>query len=93
MTTYVYRCDACGLTFERRQRMTDARLTDCPQCGGHIHRVIQPVPIVFKGSGFYVTDHRQTGSTTSVPGDGQKPRRSTEKAEQEKEDSEASSST
>ena len=67
MPIYVYRCDTCGLTFERRQRMTEAPLTDCPECDGHVQRVIQPVGIVFKGSGFYVTDNRSK-SSTALPG-------------------------
>ena len=67
MPIYVYRCDTCGLTFERRQRMTQAPLKDCPECEGHVQRVIQPVGIVFKGSGFYVTDNRSK-SSTALPG-------------------------
>jgi putative FmdB family regulatory protein len=58
MPTYVYQCDTCGMTFERRQTMTAPPLVDCPECEGHVQRLIQPVGIVFKGSGFYVTDHR-----------------------------------
>ncbi|MFN2131868.1 MAG: FmdB family zinc ribbon protein [Anaerolineae bacterium] len=67
MPIYVYQCDTCGLTFERRQRMTEAPLVDCPECDGHVQRVIQPVGIVFKGSGFYVTDNR-SHSSTALPG-------------------------
>ena len=47
--------------------MTEAPLTDCPECDGHVQRVIQPVGIVFKGSGFYVTDNRSK-SSTALPG-------------------------
>jgi len=64
MPVYVYRCSTCGVTFERRQRMTESRLVDCPECEGHVHRVIQPVGVVFKGSGFYVTDNRSPSPTT-----------------------------
>ena len=67
MPIYVYQCETCGLTFERRQRMTEPSLEDCPECEGHVHRVIQPVGIVFKGSGFYVTDNRSK-SSTALPG-------------------------
>jgi putative FmdB family regulatory protein len=67
MPIYVYQCETCGLTFERRQRMTEPPLKDCPECEGHVHRVIQPVGIVFKGSGFYVTDNRSK-SSTALPG-------------------------
>ena len=47
--------------------MTEPSLEDCPECEGHVHRVIQPVGIVFKGSGFYVTDNRSK-SSTALPG-------------------------
>jgi putative FmdB family regulatory protein len=67
MPIYVYQCDTCGLAFERRQRMAEAPLVDCPECEGHVHRVIQPVGVVFKGSGFYVTDNR-SHSSTALPG-------------------------
>jgi putative FmdB family regulatory protein len=64
---YVYQCDTCGMTFERRQPMTEPPLVDCPECDGHVQRIIQPVGIVFKGSGFYVTDNRSR-SSTALPG-------------------------
>lgn len=63
MPIYVYQCDSCGVTFERQQHFSDAPMTHCPECDGHVHRVIQPVGIVFKGSGFYVTDNRAKSST------------------------------
>ena len=68
MPIYVYKCDSCGVAFERRQSFSDAPLNHCPECDGHVHRVIQPVGIVFKGSGFYVTDNR-TRSSTALPGE------------------------
>ena len=67
MPIYVYQCDTCGLTFERRQYMSEPPMVDCPECDGHVRRVIQPVGIVFKGSGFYVTDNRSR-SSTALPG-------------------------
>ena len=72
MPTYVYRCNDCDYTFEARQRMSDAPLTNCPDCEeGEVRRVINPVGIVFKGSGFYVTDARSgkngSGETASAP--------------------------
>jgi putative FmdB family regulatory protein len=67
MPIYVYQCDTCGVTFERKQRMADKPLVDCPECEGHVKRVIQPVGIVFRGSGFYVTDNRSP-SSTALPG-------------------------
>jgi putative FmdB family regulatory protein len=58
MPTYVYRCTNCEHEFEIRQRMTDDPLTECPECGGKIRRVVNSVGVVFKGQGFYVTDNR-----------------------------------
>ena len=59
MPIYIYRCDNCGVQFERRQKFSDTPLTLCPECGKKtLRKVYQPVGIVFKGSGFYSTDHR-----------------------------------
>lgn len=63
MPTYVYECKDCGVKFERLQSYSDPTLKDCPECGGHVHRVIQPVGVIFKGSGFYVTDNKGKSST------------------------------
>lgn len=64
MPTYVYACDSCGSQFEQFQRFQDDPLTVCP-CGkeGQVRRVFQPVGIVFKGSGWYVTDSRKGASS------------------------------
>lgn len=62
MPTYQYRCEDCGITFDRFQHFSEQPLTTCPECGGSVHRVIQPVGIIFKGSGFYVTDHKASTS-------------------------------
>ena len=67
MPMYLYQCDSCGVRFERLQRMSDDPLTECPECDGHIHRVIQPVGVIFKGSGFYITDNRKGSSPTLTP--------------------------
>ncbi len=58
MPTYTYRCDTCEHQFDAFQRFSDASLTECPECGAPIRRVIQPVGIVFKGSGWYINDSR-----------------------------------
>ncbi|MFO7916863.1 MAG: FmdB family zinc ribbon protein [Anaerolineae bacterium] len=64
MPTYEYKCDACGVVFERFQHFSEDPLDTCPECGGPAHRVIQPVGIIFKGNGFYITDNR--GDTSSL---------------------------
>ena len=59
MPVYTYHCEACGVTFDQRLGFRDTHPTSCPKCGAEaLHRVYKPVGIVFKGSGFYATDHR-----------------------------------
>jgi len=67
MPTYVYACDSCGNQFERFQSFKDEPLQTCPACAGAVRRVFQPVGIVFKGSGWYVTDNKAKSATASVP--------------------------
>jgi putative FmdB family regulatory protein len=55
------------MRFERLQRMSADPLSECPECDGEVHRVIQPVGVIFKGSGFYITDNRQVSSPTLTP--------------------------
>jgi putative FmdB family regulatory protein len=62
MPTYTYQCDSCGHGFEAVQRFADDPLSECPQCAATIRRVIQPVGVVFKGSGWYITDSRPKSS-------------------------------
>ncbi len=57
MPTYEYLCQTCSHRFDVWQKMIDEALTICPECGGPIRRVYHPAGIVFKGSGFYKTDH------------------------------------
>ena len=66
MPIYAYRCNDCGYEFEKRQRMMDEPLRDCPKCEGEIRRVVNSVGVVFKGSGFYITDSRN-GKSTALP--------------------------
>lgn len=65
MPVYEYQCEKCGVRFDRLQAMSAAPVTECPECGGPVHRIISPVGVIFKGSGFYVTDNRKSNSTTS----------------------------
>jgi putative FmdB family regulatory protein len=59
MPVYTYRCTSCGVQFDQQQKFTDQPLTRCPECSKKtLQKVFQPVGIVFKGSGFYATDHR-----------------------------------
>ena len=60
MPTYEYRCEKCGNQYEKREGFDAPALQICPNCGGSARRVIYAPPILFKGSGFYVTDSRQS---------------------------------
>ena len=63
MPTYQYKCKECGIVFERFQHFSDEPIKTCPECNGPVHRVIQPVGIIFKGKGFYVTDNKSDTSS------------------------------
>jgi putative FmdB family regulatory protein len=73
MPLYEYQCKDCGVRFERTQSFSDAPLTRCPECDGRVHRVIGVTGVIFKGSGFYVTDNRSGSdgrrSTSKASGD------------------------
>jgi putative FmdB family regulatory protein len=66
MPTYGYRCSNCGHQFEIVQRMTDEPLTTCPKCKGKLAKMLYPVGISFKGSGFYTTDYKDSGKSPEV---------------------------
>ena len=63
MPTYQYQCHQCKVKFELRQSFKDKSITTCPVCRGNASRLFLPVPIIFKGSGFYVTDSRTDSRT------------------------------
>jgi putative FmdB family regulatory protein len=69
MPVYVYACASCAHGFETRQGFNECALTICPECGGTIRRVVQPVGIVFKGTGFYKNDSRRTTEVTAGSGE------------------------
>jgi putative FmdB family regulatory protein len=64
MPLYAYECKECGVRFDRRQGFDEEPIKVCPECEGEVHRLIQPAQIVFKGSGFYSTDHKSSRSST-----------------------------
>lgn len=63
MPTYQYRCTECAEALEVQQSFTDVALTVCPHCEGRLRKVFNAVGVVFKGSGFYRNDSRQTSSS------------------------------
>jgi putative FmdB family regulatory protein len=84
MPTYEYECKSCGHTFEAFQAMSDDPLKSCPQCGKDVRRLIfGGTGVIFKGSGFYVTDKSKApggapksakgGDAASTGGSGENP--------------------
>jgi putative FmdB family regulatory protein len=69
MPLYEYECRQCGATTDVRHGFDETVTTRCPACGGELGRRFSPAGIVFKGSGFYVTDSRKPNAS-SGSGDG-----------------------
>jgi putative FmdB family regulatory protein len=70
MPVYIYHCENCGVQFEKQQSFSDHPLVRCPECGKKtLKKVYQPVGIVFKGSGFYATDHHSPSGQSSKKAD------------------------
>ena len=69
MPIYEYECSQCLSHFEEKQSYDDQPVAICPKCHHKARRMFQAAPIIFKGSGFYITDHRGAGnsSSTSAP--------------------------
>ena len=66
MPVYTYRCENCGIQFEKQQSFTDDPLKTCPECRKKaLKKVITPTKVIFKGSGFYATDHKSPSGDTS----------------------------
>ncbi len=65
MPTYEYACPHCGHAWDKREGFDASTTKKCPQCAKKAQRVLHAPPIVFKGSGFYVTDSRKPESTAS----------------------------
>ncbi len=65
MPLYAYKCDNCGVQFDKLQKFSDKPIKRCPECNKNsAKRVIQPAGIIFKGSGWYKTDSRSSSSAT-----------------------------
>jgi putative FmdB family regulatory protein len=75
MPSYDYDCESCGHNFELFQSITEPPAEKCPKCGGKVRRRIHGgVGLIFKGSGFYLTDYKKpaTASDGGKTGSGQK---------------------
>jgi putative FmdB family regulatory protein len=65
MPLYDYKCKECGKVTEVRHGFNEGHADPCPACGGAVRRVFSAAPIVFKGSGYYVTDSRKSSAGAS----------------------------
>jgi len=65
MPTYGYQCTQCKHEFQAFQAMKDAPISECPECDGAVKRLLYPVGVVFKGSGWYINDSRKSEPTES----------------------------
>jgi putative FmdB family regulatory protein len=68
MPTYEYACDTCGHHFDIRQSFNDEPIRVCPECGAAVRRVLYPSGVIFKGSGWYVTENRKSSGSGSSSG-------------------------
>ncbi|MGQ9546044.1 MAG: FmdB family zinc ribbon protein [Dehalococcoidia bacterium] len=72
MPIYEFECKRCMLRFEVKRRFGEDGNGFCPSCGNEGHRLFSPVPVIFKGPGFYVTDNRKNEEWASDKGKGGK---------------------
>ena len=95
MPIYTYKCENCGIQFERHQSFSDQPLTHCPECNKKdLRKVYTPVGIVFKGSGFYATDHHSpSGQAPAAQADEDKSEKSEKEAKTTSTDTEKSEKT
>jgi len=73
MPTYEYQCRRCGYHFEEFQSIVSEPLKVCPKCKGELTRLINGgVGLIFKGSGFYLTDYKRASSSPASDGSSKK---------------------
>uniref|UniRef100_A0A5Q5BPS9 Regulatory protein, FmdB n=2 Tax=unclassified Mycobacterium TaxID=2642494 RepID=A0A5Q5BPS9_MYCSS len=92
MPTYSYACTECANRFDAVQAFSDDALTECPQCSGRLRKLFGKVGVVFKGSGFYRTDSRES-TKTSTNGSAKSSSESTSSSEKSSSSSSSDSSS
>ena len=99
MPVYTYHCEQCEHEFEKYQSFSEDSLTTCPECGKEtLRKVYSPALVVFKGSGFYVTDTKSHSSTMDAhnhkdSANGDKKSDSSEKSSEKKPEKKAEKKT
>ncbi len=70
MPIYGYRCRSCGNELEVLQKMSDPPLKTCPKCSGELTKILYPVGVIYKGSGYYSTDYKGGKASSKAAGNG-----------------------
>ena len=70
MPIYEYECESCDVRFELMQKFSDKPVKKCPKCGGTVHKVLSAPALVFKGTGWYVTDYASAERKKAQKADG-----------------------
>ncbi len=83
MPIYEYECMNCGKQCEVIQKFNDEPLSICPECGGHMHKLISQTSFILKGTGWYVTDYASSSRKKAMEAEG-KPRAVSEKKPEQK---------
>jgi putative FmdB family regulatory protein len=92
MPTYDYKCLECDVQFEKFQGITAPLLEECPECNGKVKRLIGAgAGLIFKGSGFYITDYRSDGYKESAKKDKNPPSEKSEKSDKKEKKTDTSS--
>ena len=85
MPIYEYECMNCGKQCEVIQKFNDEPLSICPECGGHMHKLISQTSFILKGTGWYVTDYASSSRKKGMEAEGKPCAVSKKKPEQNKE--------
>ncbi len=92
MPTYDYKCLECDVQFEKFQGITAPPLEECPECNGKVKRLIGAgAGLIFKGSGFYITDYRSEGYKESAKKDSDSSSEKSDKSDQKEKKTDTSS--
>jgi len=70
MPMYEYQCSSCKKVHEIIQKFSDAPLTECPECGGPMTKLMSASSFALKGTGWYTTDYKKSGSSSSSSSSG-----------------------
>jgi putative FmdB family regulatory protein len=85
MPIYEYECLSCGRQCEVIQKFSDEPLNCCPECGGHMHKLVSQSSFILKGTGWYATGYASSGKKSAKEGEGKQDKKTEVKTESKKE--------